>query len=39
MLLEVPNRGRRGIIMFVDGGDVDIAKDAGDAWGCYREAR
>lgn len=32
MLLEVPNRGRSRIIALVDGGDWDIAHDAGDAW-------
>jgi Alpha/beta hydrolase domain len=32
MLLEVPNRGHAFIIALVDGGDLDIAKDAGDAW-------
>jgi hypothetical protein len=32
MLLEVPNRGRGRIIALVDGGDWDVAKDAGDAW-------
>lgn len=32
MLLEIPNRGRARIIAIVDGGDVDLAKDVGDAW-------
>ncbi|HEX4286805.1 MAG TPA: alpha/beta hydrolase domain-containing protein [Terracidiphilus sp.] len=32
MILEIPNRGHRSIVALVDGGDVDIAKDAGDAW-------
>jgi hypothetical protein len=32
MLLEVPNRGRGRIIGLVDGGDWDVANDAGDAW-------
>jgi len=32
MLLEVPNRGRGRIIGLVDGGDWDLAADAGDAW-------
>ncbi len=32
MLLEVPNRGRGRIIALVDGGDWDLAADAGDAW-------
>jgi hypothetical protein len=32
LLLEVPNRGRGGILGLVDGGDRDLAKDAGDAW-------
>jgi hypothetical protein len=32
MLLEVPNRGRSRIIALVDGGDWNVAKDAGDAW-------
>jgi hypothetical protein len=32
MLLEVPNRGRSRIIALVDGGDWDLAHDAGDAW-------
>src|SRR6202049_2423932 len=32
MLLEVPNRGRSRIIALVDGGNWDIANDAGDAW-------
>jgi hypothetical protein len=32
MLLEVPNRGRASILGLVDGGDQDLASDAGDAW-------
>ena len=32
MLLENPNRGNGRIISLVDGGDWDLAKDAGDAW-------
>jgi hypothetical protein len=32
MLLEVPNRGRGRIISLVDGGDWDLANDAGDGW-------
>jgi len=32
MILEVPNRGRGRIIGLVDGGDWDLANDAGDAW-------
>jgi hypothetical protein len=32
LLLEVPNRGRSRIIAVVDGGDWDVANDAGDAW-------
>jgi hypothetical protein len=32
MLLEVPNRGRSRIIALVDGGDWDLANDAGDTW-------
>jgi hypothetical protein len=32
MILEVPNRGRGRIIGLVDGGDWDLARDAGDAW-------
>jgi len=32
MILEIPNRGRARIISLVDGGDVDLAADAGDAW-------
>jgi hypothetical protein len=32
MLLEVPNRGRARILSLVDGGDQDLASDAGDAW-------
>jgi hypothetical protein len=32
MILEVPNRGRGRIIGLVDGGDWDLANNAGDAW-------
>ena len=32
LLLEVPNRGRARILSLVDGGDQDLAKNAGDAW-------
>src|SRR5271155_794939 len=32
MLLEVPNRGNARILSLVDGGDQDLANDAGDAW-------
>jgi hypothetical protein len=32
MLLEVPNRGHGRIISLVDGGDWDLANDAGDGW-------
>jgi len=32
MILEVPNRGRARIIALVDGGDWNLANDAGDAW-------
>ena len=32
LLLEVPNRGRGRIIGLVDGGDWDLAADAGDGW-------
>src|SRR5215831_19195009 len=32
LLLEVPNRGHGGILRLLDGGDADLAKDAGDAW-------
>jgi hypothetical protein len=32
MLLEVPNRGRPRILALVDGGDIDLTADAGDAW-------
>ena len=32
MLLEVPNRGHARILSLVDGGDEDMAHDAGDAW-------
>jgi hypothetical protein len=32
LLLEVPNRGRPRILSLVDGGDQDLARDAGDAW-------
>ena len=32
MLLEIPNRGHGRITGLVDGGDWDVAHDAGDAW-------
>ncbi len=32
LLLEVPNRGHSGIIAQADGGDWDLANDAGDGW-------
>jgi len=32
LLLEVPNRGNARILSLVDGGDEDLAHDAGDAW-------
>lgn len=32
MLLENPNRGLPRILSLVDGGDQDLARDAGDAW-------
>jgi hypothetical protein len=32
LLLEVPNRGRARILSLLDGGDENLAKDAGDAW-------
>jgi GNAT superfamily N-acetyltransferase len=32
MLLEVPNRGNANILALVDGGEEDLAHDAGDAW-------
>ena len=32
LILEVPNRGRARILGLVDGGDWDVASDAGDAW-------
>jgi len=32
MIFEVPNRGHGGITRLVDGGDWDVAKDAGDGW-------
>ncbi len=32
LLLEVPNRGHARILSLVDGGDQDLARDAGDAW-------
>jgi hypothetical protein len=32
MLLEVPNRGNARLLALVDGGDEDLAHDAGDAW-------
>jgi Alpha/beta hydrolase domain len=32
LLLEVPNRGHAFIVPLVDGGDLDVASDVGDAW-------
>ena len=32
LLLEVPNRGNTSILSLVDGGDRDLAHDAGDGW-------
>ncbi len=32
LLLEVPNRGNARLLSLVDGGDQDLAHDAGDAW-------
>jgi Alpha/beta hydrolase domain len=32
LLLEVPDRGRPRFMALVDGGDEDLAHDAGDAW-------
>ena len=32
MILEVPNRGGARILSLVDGGDWDLASDAGDSW-------
>ena len=32
MLLEVPNRGKPRILTLVDGGNIDLSNDAGDAW-------
>ena len=32
MILESPNRGQGRIIALIDGGDWDVAHDAGDAW-------
>ena len=32
LLLEIPNRGRSRILSLVDGGDENLASDAGDAW-------
>src|SRR6202162_4351559 len=32
LLLKVPNRGRSRIVALVDGGNWDLASDAGDAW-------
>ncbi len=32
MLLEVPNRGNSRIVALVDGGDWDLAHNAGDGW-------
>ncbi len=32
IILEIPNRGHGRIIALVDGGDWDLARDAGNAW-------
>jgi hypothetical protein len=32
MILDVPNRGSSRIVALVDGGDRDLARDAGDGW-------
>jgi hypothetical protein len=32
LLLEVPNRGNARLLALVDGGDEDLAHDAGDGW-------
>ncbi len=32
MLLEIPNRGRSGLLSLVDAGDWNLADDAGDGW-------
>jgi hypothetical protein len=32
MVLEIPNRGQARIVALVDGGNWDLANDAGDAW-------
>jgi hypothetical protein len=32
MILEIPNRGHSRIISLIDGGDWDVANDAGDGW-------
>ncbi len=32
MLLEIPNRGHARILSLVDGGQLDLKTDAGDAW-------
>jgi hypothetical protein len=32
MILEIPNRGKRILVALIDGGDLDVAEDAGDAW-------
>ncbi|AXC10309.1 hypothetical protein ACPOL_0956 [Acidisarcina polymorpha] len=32
MILELPNRSKRIVLSFIDGGDADVAEDAGDAW-------
>ena len=32
MILENPNRGYGRIVFLVDGGNLDISKDVGDAW-------
>ncbi|MBV8867441.1 MAG: hypothetical protein JO210_18735, partial [Acidobacteriaceae bacterium] len=32
LLLEIPNRGKSRIVALVDGGDWDLAHEAGDGW-------
>lgn len=32
MLLEIPNRGRAFVVSLIDGGEWDLANDAGDGW-------
>jgi hypothetical protein len=32
LIVEVPNRGQARFLALVDGGDQNLAKDAGDAW-------